>query len=574
MKKYFSFVLVCVLWSTNIFGQINLQQKEDSILTIINKLDDVSKICDEYLSIAKIYTAQNTVKETEYINKTLFKIEQTRDRKLIVNYLIKVANQWNSFNTPERFDNSLKIIDKGLRISKEAQLNKETAILLVRKAIVYRLQGNTAEALKYNEESIGYASLSKSDSIIILCEISHANSLLLKDENLAAFKKYMHALNLAEIAKKEKFQQAYLYRKIADFYIKVDQVEKGKDYYMKGLTLSKEIKDSILELGIYQSLIALYSTEKDFPSAREYLNILKEKEKKSSFYKQYAISAESGIIAQEDIKKLPEFVRQNKDLLADYEKYGMQSELFRLKGIIFTVEKSNDSAAYYLQRSKALINPNNLSAVLGWNQSYAYFLEQKKEYMEAAKYIDENVMLGKKMQSITFEKQCYEYLDSLYIKAGNKEKEASNKLLLFSIKDSLNKQQKANDLLGVEIDIENKRNEREALEKKEKTERRNNLQYMGISGAIIFLFIMLAAMGKFNVKPWFIRALGFLSFILLFEFIILLIDHQIHALTHGEPLPLLLIKIVIIAFLLPFHHWLEHKVISYLMKNKTVTLQL
>ncbi|MFC4262351.1 hypothetical protein ACFOWM_05655 [Ferruginibacter yonginensis] len=187
--------------------------------------------------------------------------------------------------------------------------------------------------------------------------------------------------------------------------------------------------------------------------------------------------------------------------------------------------------------------------------------------MEAAKYFEENVLIAKKMQSLSFEKSCYEYLDSMYIKAGNKEKEVLNKLLLFSINDSINKQQKANDLLGVEIDIENKRNEREALEKQLKTERRNNLQYMGIVGFILFLFIALAAMGKFKVKPWFIRALGFLSFILLFEFIILLIDHQLHALTHGEPLPLLLIKIVIIGFLLPLHHWLEHKVITYLMRN-------
>jgi hypothetical protein len=77
-------------------------------------------------------------------------------------------------------------------------------------------------------------------------------------------------------------------------------------------------------------------------------------------------------------------------------------------------------------------------------------------------------------------------------------------------------------------------------------------------------------MGKFKVKPWFIRTLGFISFILLFEFIILLIDHQLHVLTNGEPLPILLVKIVIIAFLLPFHHWLEHKVIHYLMRHSHV----
>ena len=566
MKKYFSLVLVCTFLSMNALAQNNLQQKEDSILNVVNKTNNPSIICNGYFDIARMYIRLNPVKENEYIGKAIFKAEQSRDRKLIANSYLKVADEWNGFYTPERSELAIKAANKGLVIAKEAQLNKETALLLIRKAISYRIAGNISEALKHHEESLSYAILSKSDSVQILSEISHANSLIEKDENLAGFKKYMHGLNLSEISK-EKYFLNTIQRRVGDFYFKVGQTEKAKDYYIKGLELSKKLKDSSVEVSIYTNLIALYCEQKDFVTAREYLKILRQLGKNSTFYNQYAVSAESSIIAQEDIKKLPQFVRQNKELYADYEKYGMLAELYRLNGIIYTIEKKNDSALYYLTLSKKGINPNNLSAVLGWNSTFAYYLEQNNKYMEAAKYFDENVLLAKKMQSLTYEKQCYEFLDSMYIKAGNKEKEVANKLLLFSIKDSLNKQQKANDLLGVEIDIENKRNERAASEAQITKEKRNNLQYMGISGFIIFLFIALAAMGRFSVKPWFIKALGFISFILFFEFIILLIDHQIHTLTHGEPLPILLIKIVIIAFLLPFHHWLEHKVINYLVKN-------
>jgi hypothetical protein len=116
--------------------------------------------------------------------------------------------------------------------------------------------------------------------------------------------------------------------------------------------------------------------------------------------------------------------------------------------------------------------------------------------------------------------------------------------------------------------LENKRSERFELAKAEALRKKHNLQYMGISAAIIALFIALAAMGRLKVKPMLIRGLGFLSFILLFEFIILLIDKPIHEITHGEPLPVLMIKIVIIAVLLPLHHWLEHKVIHYLMSHR------
>jgi hypothetical protein len=47
-----------------------------------------------------------------------------------------------------------------------------------------------------------------------------------------------------------------------------------------------------------------------------------------------------------------------------------------------------------------------------------------------------------------------------------------------------------------------------------------------------------------------------------------LADKQIHHMTHGDPLQILLIKIVLIALLLPLHHWLEHKVIHYLMRHR------
>lgn len=570
MKKLSFLFLLFNTIASICLAQVNpLQASEDSLLTIVNTAKAVEAKAEAYLQIAGIYAGLNIEKETDYINKTMFLIEQSRDRNLISIYYRKIADHWNGVaNTPERKELALKAINKGLAVAKEAQVNKEVAILLVRKAMAYRTQGNAVEALKYNEESISYAELSKSDSVKILCQISFANTLLQKDENLGAFKKYMLALNLSEIAKENVFRPN-IYKRIGDFYIKVGQLEKAKDYFIKGLDAAKIVKDSINEVGTYVSLITMYADAKDFAFAREYLKILYQKSQKSAFFKQYAIYAESSIIAKEDISKLPAFIKQNSSLVTEYEKYGMFAEVYRIKGLIFTVEQKYDSALFYLLRSKKELNSNNMSAVTSWNSSYAYYLEKTKQYEAAAKYIDENVLLAKKMQSLTFEKDCYENLDSLYIKAGNKPKEAYNKLLLFSIKDSLNKQQKANDLLGVEIDIENQRTERDKIAKEEQRIKRNNLQYMGISAAIIAMFILLVGLGKFKVKPWFIRALGFISFILLFEFIILLVDAQLHALTHGEPLPILLVKIVLIAFLLPLHHWLEHKVLTFVMNQKS-----
>ncbi len=569
MIKFIFFFLVLIFCSSKILAQTPaLQQAEDSILKITATAKTVEAKCNAYFEIAKLYSGLNKEKETEYINKSIFEAEQIRDKKLIATMYRKTAEQWLALNNNvDRQQLALTAIDKGLVIAKDAQYNIEIASLLQKKAATYRNMGKLTEAIKLHEESVNYADLSNNDSLKIYVQISYANSLLAKDENLAAFKKFMLALNLAETVNDNKMKVS-LYERIAYFYDKINQTEKAKDYYVKAIEQAKAIKDTNNEMYNYANIITLYAKNKEFNNAKEYLKLLQKKVGTNETFIRFARSAELQIVYYEDEKNLPDFFKKNAAMFDNFKKYGMFSEYDRIKGIIYVYEKKMDSALYHLNLSKKEISPNDINATMNWNSSYAMYLDKNNKYLEAAKYLELNIPLVKQIQSLTGEKELYKDLDSLYIKGGDKQKEVANKLLLFTIKDSLDKQQKANDLLTVEIDIENKRTEREKSAQEEKVLKRNNLQYMGISAAIIGLFVALLAMGKFKVKPWLIRALGFLSFILLFEFIILLIDHQIHELTHGEPLPILLIKIVIIAFLLPFHHWLEHKVIHYLMRHQ------
>jgi hypothetical protein len=57
---------------------------------------------------------------------------------------------------------------------------------------------------------------------------------------------------------------------------------------------------------------------------------------------------------------------------------------------------------------------------------------------------------------------------------------------------------------------------------------------------------------------------GFFSFLLLFEFIILLSKKWITQFTHGTPWQDLLFMLLLAFLMLPLHHWLEHQVIDYL----------
>src|SRR5258708_19261923 len=126
-------------------------------------------------------------------------------------------------------------------------------------------------------------------------------------------------------------------------------------------------------------------------------------------------------------------------------------------------------------------------------------------------------------------------------------------------------------VLKLEVDNEKRGRGRLGKEEEENVQQRDNVQYMGFTVGLAGLFVALVMMGFFVVSPRTIRALGFFSFIFLFEFIILLADKQIHEATHGEPWKVLLIKVFLAAILLPLHHWLEHTVIHYLTSRRKIS---
>jgi len=137
-------------------------------------------------------------------------------------------------------------------------------------------------------------------------------------------------------------------------------------------------------------------------------------------------------------------------------------------------------------------------------------------------------------------------------------------------KDTLQKLAAQRDVVLLEVDRENKRHEKDMQDLADKTLRKRNLQYMAITIVLATLFLFMLIIGMFPVSKLTIKLLGYFAFISLFEFIIVLIDSFIHRLAHGEPLKIWLIKIGLIALLVPFQHYLEHGLIKFLASRKLI----
>lgn len=105
-------------------------------------------------------------------------------------------------------------------------------------------------------------------------------------------------------------------------------------------------------------------------------------------------------------------------------------------------------------------------------------------------------------------------------------------------------------------------------------ERKDNIQYAIIAiGLICFVILVILLSNKIRFHEKWIRFLGVLGLLLVFEFINLYVHPFLGAITHHSPVLMLMILVIIAAILIPFHHRLEHWLVNLLlMKNKKLNL--
>jgi tetratricopeptide (TPR) repeat protein len=233
-----------------------------------------------------------------------------------------------------------------------------------------------------------------------------------------------------------------------------------------------------------------------------------------------------------------------------------------------------DSARYFLEKSRPFFeNSANMANRMGFYIQVGKLYMKTKEYPKALEIFQKINEGGLQTNDLDLRKEATKNLDSIYLALEDYKQASLYAGQFYTIKDKMDSLGKEKDLEQLQIADEQQREVRQKEEERKQDERRHNIQYLGITAGIGIVFIILVMMGLFNVSVKTIKTLGFFAFIFLFEFIILLADNKIHDLTHGEPWKVLLIKIFLIAILLPLHHYLEHKVIQYITTRRLIREQ-
>ncbi|MBL4624097.1 MAG: tetratricopeptide repeat protein [Flavobacteriales bacterium] len=190
---------------------------------------------------------------------------------------------------------------------------------------------------------------------------------------------------------------------------------------------------------------------------------------------------------------------------------------------------------------------------------------QLKQFEKAKSYILRSVNLATEIGALKELSLVYKDLSAYYDKIGDFELSLINYKLYTEAKDSLFNESKSKEIgkLEAQYEMEQKQEEEKRIaEEKEmqlanQKSRRDNLQYSGIFIFVLLLFAFVFMSGKFSISEKVAEGLIFFTFLLLFEFCLVLLDPIIDKWSSGEPLYKLLFNALLAGAIFPLHAYFE-----------------
>ncbi|MBK7028768.1 MAG: hypothetical protein IPH45_06005 [Bacteroidales bacterium] len=398
-----------------------------------------------------------------------------------------------------------------------------------------------------------------------------------QNQKIEAFRNYLNAVGIAESVHNDNLLKK-CYSELSGFF-NLSKIYDKASYY--------KIKEStILENEVPVDSLALMWTYHDLQVIDVNSNNNRLHENNMQMVLDFAIRHQNKRLLNYQLSLYrSHLIEANKiDVLYKLYTTGLKGELGRLQTNDFPMylrlqalfcEQRNmpDSALYYFRKAELMIsNDPNKIMQSNFYHRFGQFLVRKGNLKDAIVLFGKSYKAAEEASYFDYMLDASNQLEELYSSVGDFENAFKYSTLHAHLSDSLETLTKTDQMLMLEIDHESKQREQKAIKEYEEVLRRHNIQYTAITIIIFAVFVLLIMLGSFRVPSWVIKMLGFFSFIFLFEFIIMIADHKIYEITSNEPWKILAIKIGLIAFLLPFHHWIEKKLIHYLLSHKLIDL--
>ncbi|MBN4081640.1 tetratricopeptide repeat protein, partial [bacterium AH-315-C07] len=361
---------------------------------------------------------------------------------------------------------------------------------------------------------------------------------------------------------------------------------KALEYYFKALKMKEKLGDKT-EIAITTGNIGIvYYSQGDYPKTLEYyfkaLKIIEELGNKSQIT---TLLGNIGIIYAEQ-GDYPKALDYYFKVLKMDEELGNKNGIarhFGNIGIVYVKQQDYPKALEYYFRALKMDEELGLKSDIASDLGNIGFLYTQTGLFEKAEvYLDSALRLFDNIGELNFIAKAHQSLSNLYDTTGriayangNRAASATKYKLALThfkkytnTKDSLFNEEKAKDIGRLEqkhefemAELVRIQEEQErSKQMQEAVERRNLLQYSLIVIGLMVIGLSLSVLGRFNLSVRMVEAIVFISFLIFFEFLLVLLDPYLEQLTGGEPLWKLLANAILAAAIFPVHSFFEDKV--------------
>jgi tetratricopeptide (TPR) repeat protein len=350
---------------------------------------------------------------------------------------------------------------------------------------------------------------------------------------------------------------------------------RATNYALQALRLAQESKDYFNISSIYNHLGSIYADQGQYDSALMYfhnsyklLPLLKDEE---------GVSFVLSNIATINVlnKNYREGERYYLEGLQSAKKHKMIESVcntYQNLGNLYYETGQWKKAIAYLDSSYELSMAKKYANLLPkiW-MTYGQVFQKQKEYKKALVYMDRADSVAHYIKAWEDVMNVAQLKYQLF-KAQNKWQQALQYYEAYTtMKDSLQHESKMQEIgrLQGQYQAEQQFNalERKRQEVEAKRTRANNQQYLLIFSGVLALMVGLLFLSRLPIKVWMWNLLVFLTFMLIFESVLVYVDYRMMPFTEGKPFPTLMVNFILAAIFTGFHQLIQQKLDLFFVRS-------
>lgn len=470
-------------------------------------------------------------------------------------YLILVLGWW-CILTASRAQQHCNRLEKALNQAEDIQQAEPEQAL------------RSAEKIKAEAESKGCTKM------VIRSYILMGNACETLGWEMQAITNLQQALMLAE-QEQELSLKATTLANIGYHFSNRGDYPRAIDYILKSLRINNSQNDLFAIASAYNHLGSIYGHQGQNDSALAYFfrsyRLMQRLKDRSGL--SYTLTNIATIYVLK--KNYPQAEHYYQEGMRSAQSYDMKESLaniYQNLGNLYYETKRLPSALTCLDSAQRIALQFKFMQLLPkvW-MTYAQVYQELNNFRQASRYLEKADSLAHTIHAPE-DYMTVQQLKYQLFKAQNKSKEALHHYEAYTtLKDSLQHESKMQEIgrLQGQYQAEQQFNalERKRQELEEKRNRANNQQYSLIFTGVLIIMAGLLFLARLPIKVWMWNLLVFLTFMLIFESVLVYVDYRITPFTEGKPFPTLMVNFILAAIFTGLHQIIQQKLSLFYVRS-------